>query len=155
MYDIYVLAKERTQYYIRTFLDNWAMGFEETDAYYSFPEFSDSPETIYDVEALIQRLIDNPGESYAIYWITRNHVAEITTAMLFFTDDGQLIVGVSTRQNHMDPQVLEKNLRSILVRLADDVDGKLGGVFFEERPPSSALEFEREITEGRYPNLIR
>lgn len=147
--DIYVLAKDRTVEYAYHFLDTWVKTFKETADDYEFPQYSDSPEIVYSNPIdLIKRLAQEPTEPHAIYWTNPND-APISSAMLIFTIDGEMIVGISTITKSSLPT--EHYLKS----LADTVDGKLGLATFEEPPPDSAEEFKYLVISWEGPKLIR
>jgi hypothetical protein len=69
--------------------------------------------------------------------------------MLFFTLDGEMIVGVSIRQNKIE------NLEDILFQLADTVDGAFGTIFLKTPPPASSEEFKQTVLLSLTPKVVR
>lgn len=134
--DIYVLVPKRTRGYVDKFLTKWATSFGEVADEYVLPQYSMQPEARFqDVNLLIEQLVNKPNELYGIYWINPERNEDIVSAMLFFTIDGELIVGISTKHSRA------VDLFELLIKILDDVDGRLGAVFFEQPPPDSANEF--------------
>lgn len=150
LWDIYVLAKAREKKYIQAFLDTWAKGFEEVADEYLLPQYSKEPEkTFTDAYTLIELLIQEPQQSYSIYWRNPEKKAVLAFAMVFFTLDRGMIVGVSIRQNNIE------NSEDILFQLANTVDGEFGSVFFETPPPDLIEEFKQAVLLSPTPKIAK
>jgi hypothetical protein len=134
-YDIYALVKERSRKPVEDFLSKWGEGLIESAVEYEYPRYASEPEIVYkDVNILIDRLLIEVDQPYAIYWTNpsddRTH---IRAAMLFFTSDGGLIVGLSSTQ--------DSNPKKLLKALIDTVDGSIGKILVEQPPPDTTAEF--------------
>lgn len=95
--DAYVLCPSRDAGAIERFLRTWAGDLDEVADRYELPQYSDAPRAVYRrARDLIGALVADPGEAHAIYW--RNPGGgEVRRAMLYFTDDGGLIAGLSVQ----------------------------------------------------------
>lgn len=149
LYDVYVLASERTISYAEKFISAWTYGFEAAAEEYEFPQYAKAPEIIFSTASqLIERLILNSQQPHAIYWHNSNE-GDTRDAMLFFTTDGGMIVGLSVEVDKRE------DARKFLEALAADVDGEFGMVMLEQPPADSAEEFIREVADWPSPKLFR
>jgi hypothetical protein len=146
-YDIYVLANERSQRTVDKFLTTWAEGFHEAADDYPVPQYTKSHTKMFAVvNQLIEYLLTHPEEYYAIYWSNPDRAADLASAMLFFTVDKGLIVGVSsTRPMQFRDNETEvyRHLKALLENLGRDFDAQAGCVLYEVPPPDSAKEFKQ------------
>ena len=93
-YDIYVLSNERTKSIVTSFLKTFAPIHEQSKLEYAFPEFSDSTNLILEqADEAIEYCLQHPNERQGIY--LRNTECPPAQAMLFFTVDAALILGLS------------------------------------------------------------
>jgi hypothetical protein len=147
--DVYVLASERSSKYAYRFLDTWTKGFEQAADEYEYPQYATKPDIVLtEPKSLIERLIEDPTQPYSIYW-SNLHDDLISSAMLFFTVDGGMIVGVSVAIDDLSKAA--PYLRS----LADDFDGRLGYATFEEPPPDSTEDFIKTVTLSAGPKILQ
>lgn len=129
--EIYVLCRERTQRVVNEFLSDFLPDRVEVADEYELPQFSEEPEDVYgDVSQVIERLVQNVGLEYRIYW-DRASEGDPHQAMLFFNSDGSLIAGFATAS---DPT------RS-LAEAAARTGARFGYATSEESPPHSAKMF--------------
>jgi hypothetical protein len=132
-YDVYVLAPERSASIALQFLDEFAPHRVETAVDYQFPQHSDQPEVVLTTaHDAITYCAHHPRESQSLYF--RNLSGGHAHAMLFFTEDGGLILGLSVEQ--ADPA-------DTLLRLREHAHSPIGYLTFEEPPPVTASEFRR------------
>ena len=130
-YDVYVLCADRSSVSFdkfRAFLTD----AEEAAAEYEFPHFAEIKEFITkDVSVILEKLFLEKEEDYAIYW--RVNLDEgITSAMMFFTDDGYIIYGLTVAENKAE------NMLGILKKI---FSSEFGGITFEQPPPLNSKEF--------------
>ena len=131
-YDIYVLARERSAGIASRFLEEFAPRREQSAVEYEFPQYSDQPNLILTMaEDAIRHCVEHPSASQSFYF--RNLGDGPAHVMLFFTEDGGLILGLSVEQ---DPD-------GALFRLRIHARSEHGFVTFEEPPPATADEFRR------------
>ena len=130
--EIYVLCKERSEKLAIDFLNKLLPEREAVAENYPYPEYSDDPKYIYDdSEELIKVLERNENESYSLYWNDSSD-GEVKSAMIFFTEDGGMIAGITIPYDDGD---------AWLSKLSDIVGGKYGYVSFDSPPPETRVEF--------------
>ncbi|MDP6046388.1 MAG: hypothetical protein QGH94_02900 [Phycisphaerae bacterium] len=129
--DVYVLA-ERSEHVLAEFRRKHLSGFREAAEEYEFPQYAAEPDFVTeDLRRVIDVLLQHSDEHYAIYW--NNSVdGDVRSAMVFFTNDGRLIFGLS---------VLAPAAQRTLAELLAEAGSQVGGVLFETPPPASAEEF--------------
>ena len=134
-FDCYVLVNSRSPEAIQRFLDRFVPVREEMASEYEVPQYSESPHHIFQTASeLLQYLANHPEEHHAIYWRSVDQsVAE--RAMVFPTDDGAVIFGLSCPTE----SVAECVLLQMKALLASDV----GCIRFEMPAPRSSAEFIR------------
>jgi len=124
--EIYVLCPQRSQALANSFLEQFLPHRRVAAEDYPFPEFCDHPQTTFaTAEEVIDLLESEVQESYSLYWYNLGE-NEPETAMLFFTKDAGMIVGI----------VIHSEESGWLTRLATHVGGRFGYVTFEEPPPN-------------------
>ena len=132
-YDVYVLAPHRSADTVARFLDAFAPRREQSAAEYCFPQYSDRPQIILtDAQGAIGYYLDHPSEAQSMYF--RNAGDGAAHVMLFFTEDRELILGLSVGEAEAD---------DALRRLGEHAGSQVGYVTFEEPPPATACEFRR------------
>lgn len=93
--DIYVLIDSRAKNTIENFLNKYLMEWKEYVDEYAVPQFSDNPKMIFkhDFE-LMDYCEKNTNAVQTIYWSNKKDV-EPQQAMVFYTDDNKMILGLS------------------------------------------------------------
>lgn len=131
--EIYALAKDRSAKFATSFLDTLLPCRMAVADNYPVPECADVPTQVFQCEdQLFDFLEANPDMGYGLYWNSRSATSQISQAMLFYTDDGYLILGLA-----VDPQSALRILEE-LKRFASTEFGMVGS---EQRPPETAQEF--------------
>jgi hypothetical protein len=101
---------------------------------FRFPQYSNQPMTILAVaQDAIRYCLDHPSEAQSVYF--RNLGNGPAHAMLFFTEDRGLILGLSVEEGEAD---------DIFRRLRDHSGSELGYVTFEEPPPATVGKFRQQ-----------
>lgn len=132
--DIYVLVFARTSFYVERFKSRWLQNAVPSRERFPFPFDSLVEETDYtDVEALIERLLDDRNQPYSIYW--NDYEGDILNPMLFFTNDGGMIAGLTVRKQGKRPP------EYYLEELTKSVDAVCGVMSWETPPPLNQVEF--------------
>ncbi len=132
--DIYVLTQSRTEATISAFLDCFAPVREETADDYCIPQHADSPHTIFrTAPEVVAYCCCHASETQSIYW-RRVGDGDPAYAMVFFTSDGFLILGLSTDESTADRYFAE---------LRTHAGSDTGYVTVESPPPETAAEFRR------------
>ena len=132
--DIYVLTQSRTEEAIAAFLDRFAPVRKETADEYCIPRHADAPHTIYRTAAdVVAYCCGQVSESQCVYW-RRVGDGDPAYAMVFFTSDGFLILGLST-----DESMAEWYFAELRTHAGSDI----GYITGESPPPETATEFRR------------
>jgi len=130
--EIYVLNNKRKISEIKKFLLLFIKERTLQGDIFCIPEFNcdNSKIIFYDEESILQYLINHPTEEYGLYW-KNNKISNISTAMIFFTKDKNMILGLS---------VIE-NIEETLKELKNLCKSKYSYIAFEEVPPLNKKEF--------------
>lgn len=130
--EIYMLCKSRSKEFAVAFLENFAPNREPCSDEYPYPEYEEPAKHVYDdVEELLGELENSKGESYSLYW-NGIDMPKVKNAMLFYTEDGQMVAGLAVEQNSVEKLFSELALFS---------DAKYGYVSFDSPPPETKDEF--------------
>jgi hypothetical protein len=133
--DLYVLAPHRTEEAVRQFLDAVLPNREATADEYEFPEYSNLPEQVFrEPAAAIRYAVAHRDERKRIGFHNAGD-GEPAHAMVFFTGDGGMILGVSlaARQDEREREAAE--IAGWLARLCS-LTGARWGYALHESPPS-------------------
>lgn len=96
--DLYVLAPERTVAVAENFLGHFAPEREQASVDYCFPRYVELPQLVLEsAEEAMHYCVSHPTEAQSFYF--RNTNPEPAHAMLFFTSDGGLILGLSVHED--------------------------------------------------------
>jgi len=130
--DSYVLVQGRSFDLVMQFLDRFLQQREQAAAEYEVPRFSDTPRFVFrhavDLMAYCAKYLDEP---HAIYF--RNTTAgEPAHAMIFYTADGEMILGLSTQVSRAG---------RFLDELKAFAGSDTGYIDYETPPPDTAAEF--------------
>lgn len=106
----------------------------------------------------IERLIAEQDQPYGIYWRNPDEQAEPACAMVFFTNDGELIVGISDRVrravfNRDDEQAETQRAARRLRELAGSMGADYGVILLESPPPDTVASFVQAAHES-YGGLV-
>lgn len=134
-YDVYVLARDRSEPVATRFLDAFVPDRDPVASEYEFPQYSPEPVVTFAtaVEA-IRYCVARPAEPQSFYFGNRG--SEPAWAMLFFTCDGGLILGLSVAEGEQEA----------LAALKEHAGSGVGYIDFESPPPDTVTEFERLAT---------
>jgi hypothetical protein len=145
--DSYYLINSRNLEIINDFFSKYLpLGLEELAIDYSFPEYSDNPERIYNsAKELLKHLEENLGVEYIVYFKNKDILSDIKQVILQYTDDGKLIFGISIVGNN---PALEENLL-LLKEIKKYLNSKNACATIEEPPPTNSIDFI-EFCDGRY-----
>lgn len=148
--DVYVLTRERSLGMASRFIDRFAHNMEEGAEEYEFPQYADAPEIVYATATdLIARLVSEPRESHSVYWRPSDADARVSGAMLFFTTDNAMIVGVTVETEDVE------ELKTSLTELAEHMDASVGCVLWETPPPDTAREFRDVVRTSEWITFVR
>lgn len=141
--DIYVLTPKRNKTFIKRFLDHIVPLRDECAESYEVPQYGgkNTAHTFNHTDAIIDYLVVNSNEPYSLYFENRNK-SDIHFAMLFFTNDGNLIIGISTPAGNTTQE------QDLLKQLLDFAESDDGYITFEEPPPDDADAFREFARRG-------
>ena len=130
--DIYVLTKSRTETVVAAFLERFAPAREEMTDEYLIPQFAEAPRTVFTTSAeVIRYCCSHTSEPQSVYWRLLGD-EDPAYAMVFFTSDAQLILGLSVNEEAAD---------RFLAELRSHAGSDIGYITFENPPPGTATEF--------------
>jgi len=131
--EIYALSGARNSSVANVFLAKFLPKRSGFASDYPVPECADSPTIVFPTTDTLMTYLDtNVQETYSIYWNNLDEVSQIRQAMLFYTSDGCLILGLAVAESQ------SKRLLDGLIGFAGTQHGMFG---HEERPPETAREF--------------
>jgi hypothetical protein len=132
--DIYVLTQSRTEATISSFLDRFVPVREETADDYCIPQHVKFPHTVFRTAAeVVSYCCSHASVSQSVYW-RQVSGDDPAYAMVFFTSEGLLILGLSTD---------ESTAKSYFTELSTHIGSDVGYITVEAPPPDSAAEFYR------------
>lgn len=115
--------------FFKLFLPNWEKLAEE----YEVPQYADNPEIVFEnPDEIISYLIKNHEYDYSMYFQNKKN-EEPEQGMLFFTNDGYLIIGIVVRSDYIN----------WFKKLKNTFDASFGYLTLEEVPPNSSFDFKR------------
>jgi len=135
--DIYSLVESRDKTLVRAFLDNFLPNREEAADEYEVPQYSENPSIVYkNAEELIEYMNNNSNEVHAIYWRSLSD-GDPKDAMVFYTSDGCMILGLSIEDEEKEQYYLRK--------LMSFTNSDISGIAYEQAPPDTKSEFKEFI----------
>ena len=144
--DCYWLSNSRSSAYCKSFLDAFLPEREESAVDYPMPLHADRPSVVYsDVDKLMSYLEDNPNGEYMLYWRNIENDSSYAHGMIFYTNDGCTIVGLSIEGRSLEDQAVTKKF----LQVQKSLDADIGCVTVEEIAPLNSVEF-REFCQKRY-----
>ncbi len=145
--DCYVLSSKRTKTFILDFLDKFIPNRQESADEYEIPQYGEKSEMIFSSAIeLIDFLIEKPQEPHTIYWRNLDK-SDLRHVMCFFTNDGNIIMGISTETKYPDTEIEDK----IFKQMQDYLSSNEGYITYEEPAPNNVDEF-RKIIKARTHN---
>jgi hypothetical protein len=144
--EVYVLCSERSARMAKDLLAALAPHRESCSEDFPFLQFADTPEIVLtSAEEAIEWLDESPCAGYSLYW--KNTLrTEPWDFMLFYTEDGGLIVGITA---------YETNTVAWLERLAKLTGGEYGYVTGEDPPPATKVEFIDLCRTSQITRMVR
>lgn len=103
---------------------------------------------IQDVSVLMKYLESNLSEEQSIYWENKNESSPYKHAMVFYTDDGKMIFGVTLIGKSPEKEQVIKDFLKIKSYLGTQV----ACMTVEEAPPYNSVEFIDFCKERYVPN---
>lgn len=132
--DCYVLTNNRTRNFVDKFLETFIPKRKEQADVYEVPQYGKETEKEFDsADNLIQYLELNSNIAHTIYWKNLEG-EEPRFASCFFTDDNNLIVGLSCNAD-------DKTEDELLMGLMNYCGTDIGYITYEQPAPQNSREF--------------
>jgi hypothetical protein len=141
--DCYSLLRTRSKVKCDSFLDSFALQRIE-----SADEYLINGNTFNDISDAMKYLEENPHEDYGLYWRNANEHSIFKHVMIFYTNDGNVILGLSVVGN----SDFSLSVKEGYQRLIQFTSSKINCVTVEEPPPSSTEEFIQFSNKRKAPN---
>ena len=146
--DCYLLSTNRTKSLILGFLDKFIPNREESADEYEVPQYAENPQLLFSTELeLIDFLAEKKHEPHTIYWRSLDK-SEIRNVMCFFTNDGNVIFGISTETKYPNTEIEE----NVFTQMKDYLLSSEGYITYEEPAPNNTEEF-KIIIKARKHNM--
>lgn len=143
--EFYVLCESRSTELAKRFLDTFLPFRIPVAEDFPFPQYEDDSKAIFQTpEELMKCLEENKDEGYSFYWNSQCESGP-DQAMLFYTEDGAMIVGLSG-VNLAPADTLKK--------ISKQVEGRYGYFTIESCPPNTRDEFIEICRESTLTNLF-
>jgi hypothetical protein len=127
---VYVLSPDRSTKSAERFLATFTPHREQSADDYVFPQYADQPQhVVKSAREAIEYCEAHPEETQSMYF--RNLGTGPAHAMLFFTSDGGLILGLSVVEGEDE----------WFARLKEHAGSTIGYMAIEEAPSATAAEF--------------
>jgi len=136
--DCYVLTNNRTKNFVDRFLNTFIPNRKEQADIYEVPQYGKEIEKEFNsADNLIQYLELNLNIPHTIYWENLED-KEPRFANCFFTDDNNLIVGLSCNAD-------DKTEDELLVKLMNYCGTDIGYITYEQPAPQNSLKFRENV----------
>jgi hypothetical protein len=145
--DIYILTDHRSPDMIERFLNAYLPNRKEAAEDYIIPYLtSDNPKYIFNTaQEVISYCCNNLYEEHAIYWNNSSSDEQPHSAMVFFTQDRKLILGLSTYDEDLAVEYLNQ--------LKDLSKTQVGYITIENPPSLNSKEFAKTAKQWESNNL--
>lgn len=139
--DCYVLSEKRTSTFILSFLDRFLPNRQECADEYEIPQYADKPNVVFKTAAeIIEYLTINKDEVHTVYWSSTDKT-DIKGAMCFFTNNGQLILGIYCDTMYPDTTIEDK----VFADLKNYCGNSNGYITYEEPSTHDTTEFLERV----------
>lgn len=147
--DCYFLVENRERSIVESFIARFLPFNKQAAEDYPIPLYADNPKMIFkDLNDILLYLEKHTDLDYSIYWKNCDEKSLIKHFMVFYTDDGKIIFGISTIGS--DPA--EKKVVLLFNQILDFLLSKVGCITVEEPPPFNSLEFIKFSKDRYIPN---
>jgi hypothetical protein len=137
-FDLYFLINSRSQKLIMEYLDFVIKKRTEVSDDYSVPIYSDNPLVVYnDFDELMAFLEEAKNENYSLYFRNLDSNSKVQTAMCFYTNDANAILGLTVNDVAIDGT----ETLYWYNRIRNRFKCKYSCITSEEPPPGNSVEF--------------
>ncbi len=139
--DCYVLTNNRSIKTVNDFLETFVPRREESADVYELPQYQVKTDITFEKDSdLIDYVVQNKSIPYTIYW-RNTEKSDLRNIMCFFTNDGELILGLSTETKFPNTEIEDFYFN----KLQEFAESEIGLITYEERAPDNAKEFKEMI----------
>ena len=137
--DIYVIKKTRSKEFALSFLDHFAPQRRESAENYLIPQYSNEPTYEFTNASALMTFLE-PSESFSqsIYWSNLDTESPNRHVMLFYTEDGFLIFGISRHYKSADDTRSEEECLQLMTEFLETNEGY---ITYECPPENTHPEF--------------
>jgi hypothetical protein len=147
--DQYFSVYNRSSNLAKSFLTKYLPESEDNTKEYIIEEQNDCPRQSFEnINSVLAYLELNPNCEYTFYLHSLNKESIIQHAMLFYTNDGGIIYGVSILGRYPE----ERESLMVYKDLKKFLDSKIGCITSEEPAPNNLTEFLTFAKERFCPN---
>lgn len=147
--DCYVLTNSRTKEKVNEFLESFVPHREESADVYELPQYQEKTDITFEIDTdLIDYVVQNKNVPYSIYW-RNTEKSDLRHIMCFFTNDGELILGLSTETKFPNTEIEDFYFK----KLQEFAESEIGLITYEEPAPDNAKEFEEMIKARKHNNV--
>mgnify|MGYP006125767969 CR=1 FL=1 len=139
--DIYIFKESRSKNLIEDFLNHFLPFRKESADEYLIPQYADNP--VYEFKKageIIIFLESNKEYSQSIYWRNKDEKSRNKHGMVFYTNDGFLIFGIS-RNADTSGNLKTNNEDDCLKQMKKFFKTEIGYIDYENPPAKSKTEF--------------
>lgn len=139
--DIYVIQETRSKSHAIDFLNHFLPHRVESASEYLIPQYSDNPIQSFDnADELMEFLENNVQFNQSIYWRNTDEDSLNKHGMVFYTRDGNMILGIS-RDADMTGGSDTKNEQECLKEMKAYFKTDIGYIDYENPPIDTYNEF--------------
>lgn len=139
--DIYVIKESRSSKLGIDFLNHFLPQREESADEYLIPQYSDDPIQEFDNAMDVMIFMEsNPDYSQSLYWRNLDDNSLNIHGMIFYTEDGNMIFGIS-RNADMSGNLNTENEDKCLQEMKKYFNAELGYIHYENPPANTLAEF--------------
>jgi len=150
--DIYVIKESRLKKMGIDFLNHFLPLREESADEYLIPQYSDNPiQEFNNADELMTFLESNQNHEQGIYWRNKDEHNLNKHGMIFYTEDGNMIFGIS-RNADMSGNLITDNEDECLQKMKEYFNTDIGYIHYET-PPASSFGGFVEIVNDYNKNL--
>ena len=141
--DIYVIKKNRSKKDGLKFLNYFLPNRKESSDEYLIPQFSKKTiQTFHRAEDLMDFLELHKNYAQAIYWSNSDNKNPNAHGMLFYTEDGCMIFGISRDMNEIKSN---RKPEKCLEEMQEFLETNIGYITYETPPEDTYEEFLSKI----------
>lgn len=146
--DCYLLVNSRSVKDGMKFLDKFLPNRSESSVDFPIPLYADKPQRVFKNAVDLMLFLEMElNEDYMIYWKNTEIKNIIKHGMIFYTDDGKMIIGFSVEAHDPDDESVVQAFNEV----KNYLNLEIGCITIEEEPPTNSIEFKSFCTQRYIP----